>query len=213
MPCSRQKSYQQAFPTWIPAWPTWIEITSLIEEEVRICLLVCLKQELTGSLPFIMKFLSFLPLSELNQWQPIYNNEGGHSSAQGGINSILKVLNIFNIWNNWNHSFSNFFSSAFYWVIIVSSDFWITTLSLSASSWSEFNVLNISYELAVNIFTLLLNSFTIFITAVYSTGTLTCSKFTGILSDGACSKLPGISNPSFLLPFNSSKSIVSFLFL
>ena len=30
IPCSRQKSSQQALPTWIPPWPTWMEITYLI---------------------------------------------------------------------------------------------------------------------------------------------------------------------------------------
>ena len=30
IPCSKQYSSQQAFPIWTPAWPTWIEITSLI---------------------------------------------------------------------------------------------------------------------------------------------------------------------------------------
>lgn len=29
MVCSRQKSSQQAFPVWTPAWPTWIEMHSL----------------------------------------------------------------------------------------------------------------------------------------------------------------------------------------
>ena len=30
IPCSRQKSYQQAFPTWIPPWPTLMEMIYLI---------------------------------------------------------------------------------------------------------------------------------------------------------------------------------------
>ena len=30
IPCSRQYNSQQALPIWTPAWPTWIEITSLI---------------------------------------------------------------------------------------------------------------------------------------------------------------------------------------
>ena len=30
IPCSRQYSSQQEFPTWIPAWPMWIEMHSLI---------------------------------------------------------------------------------------------------------------------------------------------------------------------------------------
>lgn len=32
IPCSRQKSSQQAFPIWTPAWPTWIEMHSLWTE-------------------------------------------------------------------------------------------------------------------------------------------------------------------------------------
>lgn len=32
MPCSRQRSSQQAFPVWTPAWPTWIEMHSLWTE-------------------------------------------------------------------------------------------------------------------------------------------------------------------------------------
>ena len=30
IPCSKQYNSQQALPIWTPAWPTWIEITSLI---------------------------------------------------------------------------------------------------------------------------------------------------------------------------------------
>ena len=30
IPCSRQYNSQAEFPIWIPAWPTWIDITSLI---------------------------------------------------------------------------------------------------------------------------------------------------------------------------------------
>ncbi|CAG9321090.1 unnamed protein product [Blepharisma stoltei] len=29
IPCSKQKSSQQPFPAWIPAWPIWIDIISL----------------------------------------------------------------------------------------------------------------------------------------------------------------------------------------
>ena len=35
MPCSRQQSSQQALPTWIPAWPMWMLMISLISLALR----------------------------------------------------------------------------------------------------------------------------------------------------------------------------------
>jgi hypothetical protein len=35
MPCSRQYSSQQALPTWIPAWPMWMEMTSRMVGELK----------------------------------------------------------------------------------------------------------------------------------------------------------------------------------
>lgn len=35
MPCSRQKSSQQALPIWTPAWPTWTDMHSLCGESAE----------------------------------------------------------------------------------------------------------------------------------------------------------------------------------
>lgn len=35
MPCSRQKSSQQALPIWTPAWPTWTDMHSRCEESAE----------------------------------------------------------------------------------------------------------------------------------------------------------------------------------